>query len=555
MNAVAPMIDNSVGLEDMGMTQQHTTKSSSFTVKDILELPSTSQTYAGETPPSHSGSEAQNDSIHVMDQDMSYIEHSRHHSSDYRSSCDTYPGVFPYTHYPEQTHGTMHSENPQYLYDAHGHYRHTEAGEEMRYECEQTRYCDIGGVQRPTTGEKRVNSVESAAETSASPSPSTPTSPSHQTSHHKPVYPYPYGDKPNYHKHSAGYITEASHAPAYTSLTYHEASKIKSDPSEFAKATSHPIVTSESNTPEDKDTKPNYNQSESEEFSSGWSNFNENSETYELKEMDEATTSPHCSSSPERSVTSGGDEESQPPAGSPNSDADKKRKRRVLFSKAQTFELDRRFRHQKYLSAPEREALANMIGLTPTQIKIWFQNHRYKMKRARQEKGGAVSGGYDLGGLASPRRVMVPVLVRDGKPYPGGMMHSTTRSACFGLPGSEMNTAPSGTPRVGIPYGDESVGHSAPPMGSFPGHFGSSGFGMHYSSSSPSQISSHHRQAPHGDHLTGHPTYHSTIGSQQFSATYASTQLRTGGQTYNSPYAVAAAPYHQHHMQQKWATW
>ena len=80
---------------------------------------------------------------------------------------------------------------------------------------------------------------------------------------------------------------------------------------------------------------------------------------------------------------------------------EKKRKRRVLFTKSQTFELDRRFRIQKYLSAPEREALADMIGLTPTQvsddyshqsssffllqIKIWFQNHRYKMKRSRQE--------------------------------------------------------------------------------------------------------------------------------------------------------------------------
>ena len=51
----------------------------------------------------------------------------------------------------------------------------------------------------------------------------------------------------------------------------------------------------------------------------------------------------------------------------------KKRKRRVLFSKAQTFELERRFRHQRYLSAPEREHLANIIHLTPTQVKIWFQ--------------------------------------------------------------------------------------------------------------------------------------------------------------------------------------
>uniref|UniRef100_A0A3Q3XIH1 Homeobox domain-containing protein n=1 Tax=Mola mola TaxID=94237 RepID=A0A3Q3XIH1_MOLML len=62
------------------------------------------------------------------------------------------------------------------------------------------------------------------------------------------------------------------------------------------------------------------------------------------------------------------------------------RKRRVLFSKAQTSELERRFRQQKYLSAPEREHLAGLVRLTPTQVKIWFQNHRYKMKRARGER-------------------------------------------------------------------------------------------------------------------------------------------------------------------------
>ncbi|OQR68019.1 homeobox protein koza-like [Tropilaelaps mercedesae] len=56
--------------------------------------------------------------------------------------------------------------------------------------------------------------------------------------------------------------------------------------------------------------------------------------------------------------------------------AQKKRKRRVLFSKAQTYELERRFKQQRYLSAPEREHLASMIRLTPTQVKIWFQNHR-----------------------------------------------------------------------------------------------------------------------------------------------------------------------------------
>ncbi|ESO00909.1 hypothetical protein HELRODRAFT_82552, partial [Helobdella robusta] len=62
-----------------------------------------------------------------------------------------------------------------------------------------------------------------------------------------------------------------------------------------------------------------------------------------------------------------------------------RRKRRILFSQAQIYELERRFRQQKYLSAPEREHLATFIGLTPTQVKIWFQNHRYKTKKSKKE--------------------------------------------------------------------------------------------------------------------------------------------------------------------------
>ncbi|KAJ3606399.1 hypothetical protein NHX12_025920 [Muraenolepis orangiensis] len=63
-----------------------------------------------------------------------------------------------------------------------------------------------------------------------------------------------------------------------------------------------------------------------------------------------------------------------------------RRKRRVLFSQAQVYELERRFKQQRYLSAPEREHLATLIHLTPTQVKIWFQNHRYKMKRQAKDK-------------------------------------------------------------------------------------------------------------------------------------------------------------------------
>lgn len=65
----------------------------------------------------------------------------------------------------------------------------------------------------------------------------------------------------------------------------------------------------------------------------------------------------------------------------------KKRKRRILFTKAQTFILERRFQQQRYLSAPEREELARIANLTPAQVKIWFQNHRYKFRKQMSEKG------------------------------------------------------------------------------------------------------------------------------------------------------------------------
>lgn len=115
----------------------------------------------------------------------------------------------------------------------------------------------------------------------------------------------------------------------------------------------------------------------------------------------------------------------------------KKRKRRVLFSKAQTYELERRFRQQRYLSAPEREHLASIIRLTPTQVKIWFQNHRYKTKRAATERVEAAGNRLDC----SPRRVAVPVLVRDGKPCQSKLLEPCSAAAAVAAAAASANAA------------------------------------------------------------------------------------------------------------------
>nr|XP_045605014.1 homeobox protein Nkx-2.1-like [Procambarus clarkii] len=102
-----------------------------------------------------------------------------------------------------------------------------------------------------------------------------------------------------------------------------------------------------------------------------------------------------------------------------------RRKRRVLFTQAQVYELERRFKQQKYLSAPEIEQLAALIHLTPTQVKIWFQNHRYKMKRAAKEKAMSEQTPSSNQSATSPRRISVPVLVKEENATKGSSSSSS----------------------------------------------------------------------------------------------------------------------------------
>ncbi|XP_057576168.1 homeobox protein Nkx-2.6 [Hippopotamus amphibius kiboko] len=168
--------------------------------------------------------------------------------------------------------------------------------------------------------------------------------------------------------------------------------------------------------------------------------------------------------------------------GSEHPKARPRRKPRVLFSQAQVLALERRFKQQRYLSAPEREHLASALQLTSTQVKIWFQNRRYKCKRQRQDKSLELAG-HPL----APRRVAVPVLVRDGKPclgpgapaFPGPYGATAAAYSCFsGYAGAAYGAgycgnyagAPPGpappAPQAGSGFGGG--GPSANPQGHLP---------------------------------------------------------------------------------------
>ncbi|XP_014782257.2 homeobox protein Nkx-6.1 [Octopus bimaculoides] len=88
-------------------------------------------------------------------------------------------------------------------------------------------------------------------------------------------------------------------------------------------------------------------------------------------------------------------------------DKDGKRKHtRPTFSGQQIFALEKTFEQTKYLAGPERARLAYALGMSESQVKVWFQNRRTKWRKRhaaemasakkKQEQAEELEGTSDL---------------------------------------------------------------------------------------------------------------------------------------------------------------
>ncbi|NXK98486.1 HMX3 protein, partial [Formicarius rufipectus] len=101
-----------------------------------------------------------------------------------------------------------------------------------------------------------------------------------------------------------------------------------------------------------------------------------------------------------------------------------KKKTRTIFSKSQVFQLESTFDVKRYLSSSERAGLAAALHLTETQVKIWFQNRRNKLKRQMSSEAEGP-------GLAEPPGDPLPPAAATSLSFPALYKDNPLLSRCL----------------------------------------------------------------------------------------------------------------------------